>query len=178
LSRRADGDPREAISDEDGHERGTLESMRSAPIVFVALWLGAMGFFAFAVAPAAFTTLERDAAGRFVSVVFPRYYLTGILLGLLALAGLVARVMLRGGRKWDWLPLALVAIMLALTLYARVAVLPAAEAARAAMRQAGGGPGSAESLGFARLHRISGALNVVVMAAGVAFLAVEVIRRR
>ena len=152
--------------------------MRSAPIVFVALWLGAMGFFAFAVAPAAFTTLERDAAGRFVSVVFPRYYLTGTVLGLLALAGLVARVLLRGGRRWDWLPLVLLGIMLALTLYARVVVLPAAEAARAAMRQVGGGHGSAETLRFAKLHRISGALNVVVMAAGVDFLAVEVMRRR
>jgi len=151
--------------------------MRSVATVFVALWLGAMGFFAFAVAPAAFTTLERGAAGRFVSVMFPRYYLTGIVLGLLALVGLAARALLRGGRQWDWLSLALVVVMLALTVYARVVVLPAAEAARAAMHQAGEA-GSAESQRFAQLHRLSSALNVVVMAAGVAFLAVEVMRRR
>ena len=36
-----------------------------------------MGFFAFVVAPAAFSTLDRDAAGRFVGAVFPKYYAVG-----------------------------------------------------------------------------------------------------
>jgi uncharacterized membrane protein len=151
--------------------------MRSLPGFVVALWLGAMGFFGFAVAPAAFATLGREAAGRFVSVIFPRYYSLGVLLALLALAGLVARGLLRGWREWDWVPVGLVGVMLAATLYALVVVLPAAEAARAAMRQGGTDAASPESIRFARLHRVSGALNVVVMAAGVAFLAVEVMRR-
>ena len=69
--------------------------MRCLPGVVIALWLGAMGFFGFVVAPAAFSTLERGAAGRFVGVIFPRYYLVGALLGSLALVGLLARSLAR-----------------------------------------------------------------------------------
>lgn len=151
--------------------------MRSLPALAVSLWLGAMAFFAFAVAPTAFATLEREAAGRFVSVVFPRYYLAGTALGTLALIGCVGRGLPSGWRRWDWVPLGLVVLMLALTLYAWAVVLPAAHAAREAMRQAGTDATSAATLRFARLHRISGLLNGTVMIAGMALLVMEVIRK-
>ena len=140
------------------------------------LWLGAMGFFAFVIAPAAFTTLEREAAGRLMNAVFPRYYAVGLALGLAALAGLGARWLGGGWRGLDWLPVGLVLLMLALTLYAGAVVLPAAHAAREAMRQAGMDPAAAA--GFARLHRLSGILNGIVMISGVLVLVVEVARRR
>jgi len=54
--------------------------MRQLTLAAVAVWLGAMGFFAFIVAPAAFSALDREAAGRFVSAVFPRYYAVGLAL--------------------------------------------------------------------------------------------------
>ena len=135
-----------------------------------------MGFLAFVVAPAAFTTLEREAAGRFVSVVFPRYYAVGLALGLGALAGLGGRMLGGGWRALDWLPVGLVLLMLALTLYAGAVVLPAAHAAREAMRQAGMDPAAAT--GFARLHRLSGILNGIVMISGVLALVIEMARRR
>jgi hypothetical protein len=135
-----------------------------------------MGFFAFVVAPAAFTTLEREAAGKFVSAVFPRYYTIGLALGLAALAGLGARMFGGGWRGWDWLPVGLVLLMLGLTLYAGAVVLPAAHAAREAMRQAGMDQGVAA--GFARLHRLSGILNGIVMISGVLVLVIEMARRR
>jgi uncharacterized membrane protein len=150
--------------------------MKQLTVVAVALWLGAMGFFAFVVAPAAFTTLEREAAGRFVSAVFPRYYTIGLALGLAALVGLGARWLGAGLRGWDWLPVGLVLLMLVLTLYAGAVVLPAAHAAREAMRQAGMDP--AVAAGFARLHRLSGILNGIVMISGVLVLAIELLRRR
>jgi len=145
----------------------------------VLLWLGVMAFFAGIVAPAAFTTLDREAAGRFVSAVFPRYYALGAALGGLALAALLARALLGRGRPGDWLPLLLVVVMLAAALYAWLAVLPAAHAAREAMRQAEpvGGAVSAEAMAFARLHRLSGILNGVTMLAGVLFLVVLGVRR-
>ena len=62
--------------------------MRQLTLTAIAVWLGAMGFFAFIVAPAAFGALEPDAAGRFVSAVFPRYYGLGLALGLVAAFGL------------------------------------------------------------------------------------------
>ena len=150
--------------------------MRHLTVVATALWLGAMGFFAFVVAPAAFTTLEREAAGRFVSAVFPRYYALGLALGLAALAGLGARWFGAGWRGLDWLPLGLILLMLALTLYAGAVVLPAVHVAREALRQAPMDPAAAA--GFARLHRLSGILNAIVMVSGVLLLVLQLSRRR
>jgi len=143
----------------------------------VLLWLGVMGFFAFVVAPAAFTALDREAAGRFVGAVFPRYYLVGAVLGTCALVALIAQRLRDDGRHGDWLGGALVVVMLALTLYAWLAVLPAAQAAKQAMRLASSGPGEVEALSFSRLHRLSTILNGVVMLAGMAFVVLDVARR-
>lgn len=147
--------------------------MRLLPAAAVLVWLGIMAFFAAVIAPAAFSTLDREAAGRFVSAVFPRYYAVGAALGALALAGLGLRLALGPRRPWDGLPLLLVAVMLATTLYAWLVVLPAAHAAREALRQSATVPGavSTETLAFARLHRLSGLLNGAVMLAGVLALA-------
>jgi uncharacterized membrane protein len=137
----------------------------------VSLWVGGLAFFAFLVAPAAFATLEREAAGRFVTVLFPRYYLVGTALGLFALGCCIGRGMPTGWRRPDWISCGLVLLMLALTVYAWAIVLPAVHAAREMMRAAGAG--SMEALRFARLHRLSALLNGVVMIAGVVFLAME-----
>jgi uncharacterized membrane protein len=150
--------------------------MRILPGVTVSLWLGAMGFFAFVVAPAAFATLDREAAGRFVNAIFPRYYALSAALGVIALAACAARAAAMGGRGRDWLALALAASMLLLTLYAWVVVLPAAHAAREAARRedASAAVGAAR---FAHLHRVSGLLNGLVMIAGAMLLVTEVVRR-
>jgi hypothetical protein len=66
--------------------------------------------------------------------------------------------------------------MLALTLYAGAVVLPAAHAAREAAREAGTNPPAAAA--FARLHRLSGILNAIVMLSGVAVLVAEMAKRR
>ena len=149
--------------------------MRSVAGIAVVLWLGVMGFFAFVVAPAAFTALDRAAAGRFVGVVFPRYYLVGAVLGACALVALIAQGL--RGRHGDWLGGALLLGMLALTLYAWLAVLPAAQAAKQAMRQASSVGGGVEALSFSRLHRLSTILNGAVMLAGMAFVVLDVARR-
>lgn len=140
-------------------------------------WLSVMAFFGGIVAPAAFTTLDREAAGRFVSAVFPRYYVGGAALGAVALAALVARASTGRFRLGDGLPLLLVAVMLAATLYAWLVVLPAAHAAREAARQVAAGAASPEAMAFARLHRLSGMLNGVTMVAGVMVLVALGVRR-
>ena len=154
---------------------GAMRLLAAAAIV---CWLGVMGFFAAVVAPAAFTTLDREAAGRFVAAVFPRYYAVGAGLGALALLALLTRL-LRDGRAGGWLSLLLVAVMLASTLYAWLVVLPAAHAAREALRQAAPAAGavSTESLAFTRLHRLSSVLNGLSMLAGVLGLVAVGIRR-
>jgi uncharacterized membrane protein len=152
--------------------------MRLIPGAAILLWLGVMAFFAFLVAPAAFASLDRDAAGRFVSVMFPRYYAVGTALGLVALCAVAARWLGAGRPLEGWLGLGLIALMLGLTLYSWLVVLPAAHAARDALRQAAAGAPSTEALAFARLHRLSGVLNATVMAAGLLFLIVEGARSR
>ena len=112
---------------------GAMRILAAAAIV---CWLGVMGFFAAVVAPAAFTTLDREAAGRFVAAVFPRYYAVGAGLGRARAARPAGAAAARDGRAGGWLSLLLVAVMLASTLYAWLVVLPAAHAAREAMRQA------------------------------------------
>jgi hypothetical protein len=151
--------------------------MKSLSAIAVGVWLGVMGFFSFVAAPAAFGTLEREAAGRFVAAVFPRYYAVGVGLGLLALAGLIAQGLSAAGRPGDWLPVALVLAMLMLSLYAWLVVLPAAHAAREAMRPPALDAGSANAQSFARLHRLSAILNGLVMLGGVAVVVLHAARR-
>jgi uncharacterized membrane protein len=153
--------------------------MKLLPAAAVLVWLGIMAFFAGVVAPAAFSTLDREAAGRFVGAVFPRYYALGAALGALALAGLGVRFVLGPRRPWDGLALVLVGVMLAATLYAWLVVLPATHAAREALRQSASAPGaiSTEAQAFARLHRLSGVLNGTAMLAGVLVLATVGLRR-
>lgn len=153
--------------------------MKLLPAAAVLFWLGVMAFFAFVVAPAAFGALDREAAGRFVSAVFPRYYAVGTALGTLALAGLLGRGMPAGWSGRGWLPLLLLLVMLAATLYAWLVVLPATHAAREALRQVGPAATavSAEALAFARLHRLSSVLNGSAMLAGALFLVAEGLRR-
>lgn len=111
-----------------------------------------------------------------MSAVFPRYYALGAGLGVVALVACLLRATTMGGRGRDWLPFGLAAAMLLLTLYAWMVVLPAAHAAREAARH-GSGATSIEAARFARLHRVSGLLNGLVMIAGAMFLVTEVVRR-
>ena len=156
-----------------------VAGMRLLAAAAIVCWLGVMGFFAAVVAPAAFAALDREAAGRFVAAIFPRYYAVGVGLGGLALLALLLRLPLRDGRPGGWLSLLLVAAMLRSTLYAWLVVLPAAHAAREALRLAAPAAGavSTEGLAFTRLHRLSSLLNGVSMLAGVLGLVAMGLRR-
>ena len=149
--------------------------MRLLALAAVSSWLGIMGFLALAVAPAAFSALPREEAGRLVGAIFPRYYAAGAILGGLSLAALAVSGLGRAWRIGDWAVAGLVGLMLALTLYGWLVVLPAAHAAREAMLTAG--PASAEALAFGRLHRLSTALNGAVIAAGLAAVLLMIGRR-
>ena len=55
-----------------------MNPLKILTISSVSIWLGAMAFFSIFVAPAAFSVLDRESAGRLVTTVFPRYYLFGL----------------------------------------------------------------------------------------------------
>ena len=141
--------------------------MRDLGLVALSLWVGIMACVALLVAPAAFGTLEREAAGRMMGAVFPRYYAVGLGLGLAAAGALVAM-----GRPGSWTAraqLGTIALMLTLTAYAALVLLPEIRALAAA----GGRP---ERL--ARLHRLAVAANAAVFLAGLAALALTAARGR
>ncbi len=151
--------------------------MRTLTIVSIALWLGMLGFFAFAVAPAAFATLDRPSAARLVAAVLSRSYWVGLALGVLGVAGLVAR----GGRRWtDRLPLALGLLMLALTAWSLFGLLPEADALRdrALAARLAGTPDAPEAVRFGRVHGLSTMAGLAVMVSGAVLLALEACRGR
>lgn len=111
----------------------------------------------------ALSVLDRESAGRLVSTVFPRYYLFGITLGILALTGVVGRFL--QGREIGWGPLVLVVLMLGMNVFIMLVLLPKLQALRQAM--------VGSSLAFARLHRLSVALNLATMLAGLTLVFVE-----
>ena len=154
-----------------------MNPLKVLTISAVSVWVGAMAFFSLFVAPTAFSVLDRESAGRLVTAVFPRYYLFGLVLGSLGLAGVAGRLLGGGERQAPWGSLALLLVMLGLTLYALVVLLPASEAVRAAMRAAGVTP-APQAQAFARLHRLSVILNGVTLLAGLALVSLEAVRFR
>ena len=157
-----------------------MNPLKVLTISSVSVWLGAMAFFSIFVAPAAFTVLDRESAGRLVTTVFPRYYLFGAVLGAVGLVGVVGRFVGSGARQAPWGTLVLLLLMLGLTLYAILVLEPQIQSTRLALRSAGIAPGSEapEAQAFARLHRLSVILNGVTLLSGLALISLEAVRSR
>ena len=161
-------------------ERLDLNYLKYLTLCPISFWLGVMGFFSFVAAPALFTTLDRERAGGVVAVVLPRYYLFGISMGLLALAGVLGRAALKRGREVRWETLVLTLLMLALTAYALLVLLPQAESARLAMKSMPPVTGmvTEAALAFGRAHRLAVILNLLTMLAGLVVIFAEGLRPR
>jgi len=114
----------------------------------LSLWLGAMGFFSFVVAPTVFHALDGPSAGRFLRTVFPRYYLFGagcsLVLVTAALLSPATGIWVLGG-----------GLALAGLAFGSLALVPAINRARDA--------GAAGAGRFRRLHGASVALNVIAL---------------
>ena len=155
--------------------------MRTLTIVSIALWLGMLGFFAFGVAPAAFATLDRPSAARLVSAVLSRSYWVGMVLGLLGVAGIVARASRSDGRRWAArLSLGLGVLMLVLTAWSLFGLLPEADELRdrAVAARLAGNPNAPDAARFGRVHGLSTMAGLAVMVSGAVLLALEARRGR
>jgi hypothetical protein len=124
-------------------------------LVAVATLFGSMAFFSLVVAPLVFVTLEAPTAGRLIRALFPWYYLTIVLLSLLA-AGVLAP-----SRPVD---ASLAGLMALAALSARQILMPRINHYRD--RMVGGAPGAETT--FARLHRLSVWVNAAQL--GLAFI--------
>jgi uncharacterized membrane protein len=140
--------------------------LKSLYLIALIVWVGEVVFFSFVVAPSLFKAFPAADAGRAVGVIFPRYYGIGYACGVVLLAASVA---LRGGagsRLWWSVNSLLVALMLAATLYAGLAIQPRAAALRPQLHDENA-PQTAKDE-FDRLHRLAVMLNSVVLLGGVA----------
>jgi len=113
-----------------------------------AVWLGALVFFSFVIAPTVHQVFDRPEAARLLGRLFPRYYLFGVGCGAVAI-GAALRV------HNDLRLTAPLVVATVLSLYARQVLTPALEQARAAD----------DDGRFARLHVSSVRLNLVALAA-------------
>jgi len=137
--------------------------MKSLYNLAIALWAGGNAIFTLLLTPILFKTESRDTAGRIVGNLFPGYFRWGIACGIVALLCQVT-----GSGTARRLPLILLVVMLAITSFQALYVEPRAAELKQQI-------GSFETTPkdhplrreFARLHGISAACNLTVLAGGV-----------
>ena len=123
-------------------------------LVALGLWTGAGVFFSAVVLPTLFLNLETSAAGQTAALLFPGYYLFGIVGGAIVLA---AAMLLARGSATAWrVVVAALALAWACQLYAGLSIRPR-------MAELRGHEASVTE--FQKLHRLSVRLNGVVLVA-------------
>lgn len=96
------------------------------------VWGGMVVFFTFVATPTIFADLDRDTAARLLGDLFPRYFAIQLLCIVVALAIVVGRLAWAPApRRLALIVVALLALALAITLYARFGLLPRMAAAQA-----------------------------------------------
>jgi uncharacterized membrane protein len=140
--------------------------LRTIEFLCLGLWLGSDVFLSFVVAPGAFRVLgSRDAAGTMVGFALGRMHLLGVTCGVLLLLARLARTRTFASFV---APAALcVVLMIALTVASQVGVSPRMAVLRVQMGSIQATSQDSPLLAqFARLHRISVALESGVLLAG------------
>jgi len=127
------------------------------------LWVGALVFVSFIVAPAVFGAVPGETAGTVMGAIFPRYYLFTAAAGVVAL--LAALPLRHAARGSSWIVVVgMMAVMLAATAYAGAFVSPQARALRATLHREPVDP--AVRTEFDALHRRAVQLNGLVLLLG------------
>jgi uncharacterized membrane protein len=129
--------------------------------IAAAVWIGAVVFQSFFVAPAAFRSLDADDVKRFLRTIFPRFFRLGVICGLVMVVGLVTASSGGGPVRESWMLVAAagVAAMAAISL----ALVPSINRARDA--------GEAGARRFKALHGSSVILTLISLGLGIAVLA-------
>jgi hypothetical protein len=140
-------------------------------LLALASWVGSILFFSFGVAPVIFRVLGAEAGGRFVRVLFPRYYAWNVVGAAVALPAFVGVPLAFPEYKGPWVGVqaGLILAGILIFLYCGNSLTPAINAARDE------GPDGADR--FHRLHKRSVQLNAAALLIGVVLLAAHASRR-
>ncbi len=139
------------------------------PLV-LALLVGGNVLYTFLATPAVFAHFERHLAGEIVAAMMPYYFRYGLALAATAAAIFALSASARGGRAFK-VSAALLAITLATALAVVLWLYPAMVEVRAQVPSfAADAPVTAARAAFRRLHGVSAALNLVLLASGTALL--------
>ena len=122
--------------------------------ILVSIWSGVIVFFSAVVAPTVFKSLEERDAGVFLRAFFPKYYIFGIILGVLSFSVLMVMPIS------SLLNYAIVTMTL-LTLFGRLSI-PIINKAR----------DTGDEAGFKRYHFISVMMNVMTLIIGIIILGI------
>ena len=144
----------------------------------LSLWVGGIVFFSFFTTPTVFTQLPKEMAGTFLSALFPKYYLLGYGSGTLMLIASLAEAALL--RRWPWIRLAVLAVMLGASAYAGAVIRPRVHDLKIQMRavEADSEVGKNLKAQFDAFHRRSVMLNVIVLLGGLLLIGIVAFRLR
>ena len=125
-------------------------------LVLVSIWVGSIIFFSAIIAPTVFKVLDEKSAGLFLRAFFPKYYIFGLIMGLLSLV-LIFLLSI----PTNTMLLALLIVMIALTVTSKL-MIPVINAAR--------DMGEAGVPRFKKLHTMRVMLNVLTLIVGLIFI--------
>lgn len=142
------------------------------------VWLGGIVFFSFVVTPTLFKQLPKETTSKVLEALFPKYYFLGYFCGAAALlTHLVLGFQAAGGFSWFFLKLAVLLAMVVLTYYAGLVVFPETHRLKSEIQSKAAEEISPGVQGqFDKLHRISVLLNLSILALGLAFIWLLVLR--
>jgi uncharacterized membrane protein len=139
-------------------------------LLTLAVWIGSIVFFSFAVAPTVFKTLKPEDAAALIRRIFSKYYLIGI---TCSGAGIVCVGLLLADRSFGKWPAILTLLLLAgmggTDLWLRQGVMPHMNHLRdqrAAVESSGKPPDEELEKEWKGLHRLSVQMNGVVLLCG------------
>lgn len=134
--------------------------------LLIAFWVGGAALFTFVLTPTLFKTYDRDLAGNIVGVLFPGYFKTGLICGVLALGCLLFT------REKRWLASSLIIVaMLVVTSLQAFVIEPKAAALKKEIPSFVTTPSDHPlRQQFKKLHGLSAAGNLGVIGGGIALI--------
>ncbi len=141
--------------------------------VLLALWVGGISLFTFVVTPDIFRSYSRDAAGEIVGKLFPHYFLFTLLISILALLVLPLCKSLFGHAELRW-SFVLIIIAVMINVFMIFKLNPDIRKLKKEIHSFESMPEDAPlRQQFRKLHGMSMALNLILLADGITLLLIS-----